>query len=91
MQVFNLIYYGIVDKLLLNAYLVNADLACRMDINDFIHVNSTYLPHRSAGLVHLSALIAALPIPLGVPLLAAPSECTHVKPLHHWFFIDPCL
>ena len=80
MQVFNLVYYGVVDKLLLNVYLDNADLMCRMDMNDFIHVNSPYLPRRSAGLVHLSALTVALPVPPGVPLLAAPSsqtqECT---------------
>ena len=80
MQVFNLVYYGVVDKLLLNVYLGNADLACRMDMNDFIHVNLPYLLRRSAGLVHLSALTAALPVPPGVPLLTAPSsqtrECT---------------
>ena len=80
MQVFNLVYYGVVDKFLLNVYLGSANLVCRMDMNDFIHVNSPYLPRRPAGLVHLSALTAALPVPLGVPLLAAPSsqnrECT---------------
>ena len=80
MQVFNLVYYGVVDKMLLNVYLGNADLACRMDMNDFIHVNSPYLPRRSAKLVHLSALTTALLVPPGVPLLAAPSsqtrECT---------------
>ena len=80
MQVFNLVYYGVVDKLLLNVYLSNANLACRMDMNDFIHVNLPYLPRRSARLVHLSTLTAALPVPPGVPLLAAPSsqnwECT---------------
>ena len=74
MQVFNLVYYGVVDKLLLNVYLDNADLACRMDMNDFIHVNSPYLPRRSTGLVHLSALTAVLPVPPGVPLLATPSS-----------------
>ena len=72
--VFNLVYYGVVDKLLLNVYLGNVDLACCMDMNDFIYVNSPYLPHRSAGLVHLSTLTTALPVPSGVPLLAAPSS-----------------
>ena len=80
MQVFNLVYYSIVDKLLLDAYLSNTNLACRMDMNDFIHVNSAYLPRCSAGLVHLSALTTALPVPPGVPLLATSSsqtrECT---------------
>ena len=80
MQVFNLVYYGIVDKLLLSVYLGNADLVCRIDMNDFIHVNSPYLPSRSTRLVHLSALTTALPVPPGVPLLATPfsqnRECT---------------
>ena len=76
MQVFNLVYYGVVDKLLLNVYLGNANVACCMDMNDFIHVNSTYLPRRSARLVHLSVLTAVLPVPSGVPLLAALSSQT---------------
>ena len=83
MQVFNLVYYGVVDKLLLNVYLGNADLACRKDMNDFIHVNSPCLPRRSAGLVHLSVFSTALPVPPGVPLLATPSsqnrECTRCE------------
>ena len=74
MQVFNLVYYGVVDKLLLNVYLGNADLAYRMDMNDFILVNSPYFPRHSVGLVHLSALTAALLVPSGVPLLAVLSS-----------------
>ena len=45
---FNLALYGVVDKVLLQAHILRSVLAATLDMNDFLHVESVYLP-RSAN------------------------------------------
>ena len=45
---FNLAVYGVVDKVLLQAHIQRSVLATSLDMNDFVHVESVYLP-RSAS------------------------------------------
>ena len=46
---FNLVVYGVVDKVLLQAHVLRLVLAATLDMNDFLHVESVYLPQRASG------------------------------------------
>ena len=46
---FNLAVYGIVDKVLLQAHILRSVLAATLDMNDFLHVESVYLPRIASG------------------------------------------
>ena len=46
---FNLVVFGIVDKVLLQAHILRSVLAATLDINNFLHVESVYLPRRASG------------------------------------------
>ena len=46
---FNLAVYGVVDKVLLQAYILRSVLAATLDMNDFLHVESVYLPRSASG------------------------------------------
>ena len=46
---FNLAVYGVVDKVLLQAHILRSILATTLDMNDFLHVESVYLPRIASG------------------------------------------
>ena len=46
---FNLAVYGVVDKVLLQAHILRSVLAVTLDMNDFLHVESVYLPRSASG------------------------------------------
>ena len=46
---FNLAMYGIVDKALFQAHILRSILAASLDMNDFVHVESVYLPWSTSG------------------------------------------
>ena len=46
---FNLALYGVVDKVLLQAHILRSVLAAMLDMNDFLHVESVYLPRSANG------------------------------------------
>ena len=46
---FNLAVYGVVDKVLLQAHILRSVLAATLDMNDFLHVESVYLPRSASG------------------------------------------
>ena len=46
---FNLAVYGVVDKVLLQAHVLRLVLAATLDMNDFLHVESVYLPRSASG------------------------------------------
>ena len=46
---FNLAVYGVVDKVLLQAHILRSVLAATLDMNDFLHVESVYLPLSASG------------------------------------------
>ena len=46
---FNLAVYGVVDKVLLQAHIQRSVLAATLDMNDFLHVESVYLPRSASG------------------------------------------
>ena len=46
---FSLAVYGIVDKVLLQAHILRSVLAAMLDMNDFLHVESVYLPRSASG------------------------------------------
>ena len=46
---FNLAVYGVVDKVLLQAHIQRSILAATLDMNDFVHVESVYLPRSANG------------------------------------------
>ena len=46
---FNLAVYGVVDKVLLQAHILRSVLAATLDMNDFLHVESVYLPQSASG------------------------------------------
>ena len=46
---FNLAVYGVVDKVLLQAYILRLVLAATLDMNDFMHVELVYLPRSASG------------------------------------------
>ena len=64
---FNLAVYGIVDKVLLQAHIQRLVLAATLDLNDFVHVDSVYLPRSASGsgpaLQSASDLLPALDAP----------------------------
>ena len=64
---FNLAVYGVVDKVLLQAHIQRSVLAATLDLNDFVHVDSVYLPRSASGSgpAHQSAsdLLPALDAP----------------------------
>ena len=45
---FNLAIYGVVDKVL-QVYILRSILAATLDMNDFLHVESVYLPRSTSG------------------------------------------
>ena len=47
-QIINLAVYGVMDKVLLQAHILRSVLAALLDMNNFVHVESVYLP-RSAS------------------------------------------
>ena len=56
--------YGIVDRMLLQAHMKVRDLVTCMDVNNFVHVDSVYVPQRSRGVgpfvvVHVSTILLA--------------------------------
>ena len=67
---FNLAVYGVVDKILLQAHILRSVLAATLDMNDFLHVESVYLPRRASGsgptLRSASDLLPALDAPHAV-------------------------
>ena len=46
---FNLAVYGMVEKVLYKGHTLRASLAMSLDMNDFMHVDSLYLPRRASG------------------------------------------
>ena len=46
---FNLVVYGVVDKVLLQAHIQRSVLAATLDMNNFLHVESIYLPRSASG------------------------------------------
>ena len=46
---FNLAVYGVVDKVLLHAHILRSILATTLDMNDFLYVESVYLPQSASG------------------------------------------
>ena len=46
---FNLAVYGVVDKVLLQAHILRSILAMSLDMNNFVHVESVYLPWSASG------------------------------------------
>ena len=46
---FNLAVYGVVDKVLFQAHIQRSVLAATLDLNDFVHVESVYLPCSTSG------------------------------------------
>ena len=46
---FNLAVYGVMDKVLLQAHIKRSVLAATLDVNDFVHVESVYLPRSTSG------------------------------------------
>ena len=46
---FKLAMYGVVDKVLVQAYILRSVLATTLDMNDFLHVESVYLPRSASG------------------------------------------
>ena len=46
---FNLAVYGVVDKVLLQAHILRSVLAATLDMNNFLHVESVYLPRSASG------------------------------------------
>ena len=48
-QVSNLAVYAVVERMLLEAHTRMSALAACMDVNDFVHVDSVYLPQCSTG------------------------------------------
>ena len=64
---FNLAVYGIVDKVLLQAHIQRSIRAAMLDLNDFMHVDSVYLPRSASGsapaLQSASDLLPALDAP----------------------------
>ena len=64
---FNLAVYGVVDKVLLQAHILRSVLAATLDMNDFLHVESVYLPRSASGsgpaLRSASDLLSALDAP----------------------------
>ena len=58
-------FYSIVDKMLLNAHMRLSPLESAMDMNEFVHVNSTYLP-QWFGVVDQAVLVPpTIIVPLG--------------------------
>ena len=72
---FNLAVYGVVDKVLLQAHIQRSILAATLDLNDFIHVDSVYLPESASG----SALALQSASDL-LPALDAPHEWDNPTP-----------
>ena len=64
---FNLAMYGIVDKVLLQAHILRSVLAVSLDMNDFMHVESVYLPQSASesgpALRFASELLSSLDAP----------------------------
>ena len=48
-QIINLAVYGVVDKVLFQAHILRSVLAASLDMNDFVHVESVYLPRSASG------------------------------------------
>ena len=46
---FNLAVYGVVNKVLLQAHILRSVLAATLDMNDFLYVESVYLPRSASG------------------------------------------
>ena len=46
---FNLAVYGVVDKVLLQVHILRSVLAATLDMNNFLHVESVYLPQSANG------------------------------------------
>ena len=46
---FNLALYGVVDKVLLQVHIQRSVLAAMLDMNDFLHMESIYLPRSLSG------------------------------------------
>ena len=46
---FNLAVYGVVDKVLLQAHIQRSVLVATLDMNNFLHVESVYLPQSASG------------------------------------------
>ena len=78
---FNLAAYGVVDKVLLQAYILRSVIAATLDMNDFLHVESIYLPRSSSGsgpaLRSASNLLPALDAPHAV---RSPTPARTVRP-----------
>ena len=64
---FNLAVYGVVDKVLLQAHILRSVLAASLDINNFMHVESVYLPQSASesgpALCSASELLSTLDAP----------------------------
>ena len=74
--------YGVVDKVLLQAHILRSVLAATLDMNDFLHVESVYLPRSASGsgpvLRSASDLLPALDAPHAVH---SPMPARTVNPL----------
>ena len=78
---FNLAMYGVVDKVLLQAHILRSVLVATLDMNDFLHVESVYLPRSASGsgLALCSAfdLLPALDAP---HVVRSPTPATTARP-----------
>ena len=78
---FNLAVYGIVDKVLLQAHILRSILATTLDMNDFLHMESVYLPWSASGsgpaLCSASDLLPAVDAPHAV---CSPMPARTVRP-----------
>ena len=78
---FNLAVYGVVDKVLLQVHILRSVLAATLDMNDFLHVESVYLPRSASGngpaLRSAFDLLPALDAPLAV---RSPTPARTVRP-----------
>ena len=72
---FNLAVYGVVDKVLFQAHILRSVLAATLDMNDFLHVESVYLPRSASG--SGPALRSAFDL---LPAADAPHACNHPIP-----------
>ena len=78
---FTLAVYGVVDKVLLQAHILRSILAATLDMNDFLHVESIYLPRSASGsgpaLWSASDLLPALDAP---HVVRSPTPARTVSP-----------
>ena len=92
-QVFNLVVYNVVDRILLQVHTKVSRLAMCMNVNDFVHVNSAYLLHCTRGIESSTIVPTTASMPLyelralpqlihGERTMAPPTSCPSLVPLN---------